>query len=72
MATNAAMGITGLILGLKPVPEISLQEYIPPMFAIKKTVIDHICWQCPHHIIPPFNVLDCRDRLVGDLQPPFG
>jgi len=28
MATNAAMGITGLILGLKPVPEISFQEYV--------------------------------------------
>jgi len=28
MSTNAAMGITGLILGLKPVPEISLQEYV--------------------------------------------
>jgi len=29
MATNAAMGITGLILGLKPVPDISFQEYAP-------------------------------------------
>lgn len=28
MSTNAAMGITGLILGLKPIPEISLQEYV--------------------------------------------
>ena len=28
MSTNAAMGVTGLILGLKPVPEISLQEYV--------------------------------------------
>jgi len=45
MATNAAMGITGLILGVKPVPEISLQEYAPPsQRLVSEIATDHFLW----------------------------
>ena len=37
MATNTAMAITGLILGLKPGPEISFQEYVPKELATAKS-----------------------------------
>jgi len=40
MATNTAMCITGLILGLKPVPEISLQECVPPTFSVVEIATD--------------------------------
>ena len=39
---NTAMGITGLILGLQPMPEIKLQEYTP-QYSVPVKLLLTIC-----------------------------